>query len=163
MRSRHAKAKPDVFERIKQDFDAGDFEKARDRLHGLVNSHPEDLELRLALGDVYARLGDFERAGQYWYLAENKTQEMLDACAAFEKACGKHPPTIAKRLRWPGDVEAVPCPRARDMLKQLPRKRDGGCVLAGFGYLWLGVLLVAGAAVILFLIFLIQAIVSDPA
>jgi len=154
--------KPDVFKRIKQDFDAGDFEKARDRLHGLVNAHPEDFDLRGALGDVYARLGDPVRAGQFWYLAENKTHEMLDACKAFERSCGNHPPTIAKRLRYPGDPETVPCPRAREMLKQLPRKHDTGCAMAGLGIVGWIVLLAVGFVAVLFLIFLIQAILSDP-
>jgi hypothetical protein len=120
---RSRSAKPDVFERIKRDFDAGDFEKARDRLHGLVNAHPEDMELRGLLGDVYARLGDPVRAGQFWYLVENKTHEMLDACKQFERHCGNHPLTIAKRLRYQGDPETVPCPRAREMLAALEKRR----------------------------------------
>ena len=120
---RSRSAKPDVFERIKRDFDAGDFEKARDRLHGLVNAHPEDLELRGLLGDVYARLGDPVRAGQFWYLVENKTHEMLDACKQFERDCGNHPLTIAKRIRFKGDPETAPCPRAREMLLKLEKRR----------------------------------------
>jgi hypothetical protein len=158
---RSRSAKPDVFERIKRDFDAGDFEKARDRLHGLVNAHPEDLELRGLLGDVYARLGDPVRAGQFWYFIENKTHEMLDACKQFERHCGNHPPTIAKRLRWSGDIESVPCPRAREMLKQRPVKREAGCGTVVFGIVGLIVLLVVGVAVVLFLIYFIKAVLSD--
>ena len=49
-------AKDDVLKRIYSDIEAGDLGKARDRLHGLLYTYPNDLHIRELLGDVYWRL-----------------------------------------------------------------------------------------------------------
>ena len=66
--------------RIEGEIAAGDLGKARDRLHGLLSTYPADLMLRRKLGDVYWRLQYPEMAGRYWYLVEEKSPQMLEAC-----------------------------------------------------------------------------------
>lgn len=72
---------------------------ARDRLHGLVLSYPDDLMLRSRLGDVYAKLGYPREAGRYWFLEETLTEVKREAVAAFVQECGADPAEILRRLR----------------------------------------------------------------
>ena len=89
---------------IDADIAVGDFGKARDRLHGLLATYPDDLALRRRLGDVYWRLQHPAMADRYWYLEENKTPDMIVACAAFEQSFGNDPFHILLALKFRGDV-----------------------------------------------------------
>lgn len=96
-----------TLERIDRDIASGDHGKARDRLHGLIATYPDDLTLRRKLGDVYWKLQYPAMAGRYWYLEEDKSSTMVAACQAFEHSCGKDPLQILLALKFRGDVESI--------------------------------------------------------
>jgi hypothetical protein len=93
--------------KINADIASGDYGKARDRLHGLLATYPDDLTLRRRLGEVYWRLQYPAMAGRYWYLEETKTADMVAACEAFERSCGGSSLHILSALKFRGDVEAI--------------------------------------------------------
>ena len=96
-----------TLERIDADVASGDFGKARDRLHGLLATYPEDMALRHRLGDLYWQLQYPAMAGRYWYMEESKTPDMVAACEAFERSCGGSPFHILLALKFQGNVVAI--------------------------------------------------------
>jgi hypothetical protein len=99
--------KEETLRRIEREIAAGDWGKARDRLHGLLVTYPDDLALRRRLGDVYWRIHYPAMAGRYWYLEEDRTPDMAQACAAFEQSCGNDAAQILMALKFHGDVAAL--------------------------------------------------------
>ncbi|MBT2701193.1 DNA helicase [Bacillus sp. ISL-40] len=96
-----------TLKKIEEDIKNDDLGKARDRLHGLISTNPNELELRRKLGDIYFLLKYPSMAGRYWYLEENKTPEMVKACAAFEKSEGNDPSRISTALKFKGNPEII--------------------------------------------------------
>src|SRR5512141_217310 len=92
---------------IEDNIRAGDLGKARDRLHGLISSYPDNLELREQLAAVYWRLQMPEMAGRYWYLEEEKDPDMADACRRFEAQFGNDPAYLLFALKFRGDLESI--------------------------------------------------------
>ncbi|TDL83396.1 DNA helicase [Peribacillus frigoritolerans] len=93
--------------KIEEDIKKNDLGKARDRLHGLIATYPDELELRRKLGDIYYELKYPSMAGRYWYLEKNKTPEMQHACIEFEKSMGNNPFQIVRALKFKGDKEIL--------------------------------------------------------
>ncbi|MDO7484867.1 DNA helicase [Peribacillus frigoritolerans] len=96
-----------TIKKIEEDIEKNDLGKARDRLHGLISTYPNELELRRRLGDIYFALKYPSMAGRYWYLEKNKTSEMVKACILFEKSMGNDPLRIARALKFKGDNEIL--------------------------------------------------------
>lgn len=96
-----------ALERIDRDLANRDLGKARDRLHGLLATHPDNLMLRRKLGDVYSRLQFPSMAGRYWYLEEEKSTEMAAACEVFEKECGNNPVQILLAVKYKASLDAI--------------------------------------------------------
>ncbi|WP_299834251.1 DUF6584 family protein [uncultured Metabacillus sp.] len=96
-----------TLKKIEEDILKNDLGKARDRLHGLISTYPNDLELRKKLGEIYFELKHPSMAGRYWYLEENKTPEMVKACIEFEKSMGNDPIRIARALKYKGNTEIL--------------------------------------------------------
>ncbi|WP_141770073.1 DUF6584 family protein [Bacillus sp. OV322] len=96
-----------TLKKIEEDIKKNDLGKARDRLHGLISTYPNALELRKKLGDIYFELKYPSMAGRYWYLEENKTPEMVKVCNEFEKSMVNDPKRIARTLKFKGDVEIL--------------------------------------------------------
>lgn len=92
---------------IETDIDMGDYGKARDRLHGLIATYPNNLELRRKLGNIYWELKYPAKAGRYWYLDRDKNPGMLEACKTFEKECGSNPYHILRSLKFRGDINSI--------------------------------------------------------
>ncbi len=55
-----------TLKKIEEDILKNDLGKARDRLHGLISTYPNDLELRKKLGEIYFELKHPSMAGRYW-------------------------------------------------------------------------------------------------
>ncbi|MEI4799754.1 DUF6584 family protein [Bacillus sp. NPDC077411] len=96
-----------TLKKIENDITNNDLGKARDRLHGLISTYPNALDLRKKLGDVYYKLQHPAMAGRYWYLEEQKTSEMIEACSLFEKSMGNNANQIARALKFKGDNEII--------------------------------------------------------
>ncbi len=91
-------------ERVRRDVTAGNLGRARDRLHGLLATHPNDLRLRGELARIYAKLGFPAMAGRYWYLEALPDPEMQAACREFERSCGHDPLRMLLALKFKGDI-----------------------------------------------------------
>jgi hypothetical protein len=113
-----------TLEKIEKDILQNDLGKARDRLHGLILTYPNELELRKRLGDIYSALRYPSRAGLYWYLEQNKTPEMKLACINFEKSMGNNPIRIAKALKFKGDCEVIKNLELRQVMLQIQNKSE---------------------------------------
>ena len=70
--------------KVAREMEAGELGRARDRLHGLLATYPEDLDRRSKLGEIYWQLQDRAMAGRYWYLQEPTDERMVEAREAFE-------------------------------------------------------------------------------
>ena len=96
-----------TLQKVESDIQKGDYGKARDRLHGLLATYPDELLIRQKLGDVYWKLHFPAMAGRYWYLEENKTVEMGMACKAFESHCGNDPMQMLFAMKFRGDFRLM--------------------------------------------------------
>lgn len=96
-----------MLRKIDNDISSGDLGKARDRLHSLISTYPNNLELRKSLGDIYFALRYPTRAGLYWYLEDVKTPEMTAACKQFEVSMGNDLENIARALKFKGDADLI--------------------------------------------------------
>lgn len=100
-------AKDETLRNVEYDISKGNYEKARARLHSLIWTYPDDLDLRRRLGDIYWLLQIPKKAGQYWYLEKDKTPEMESACKVFEAAYGGDPLLMLQELKFQGDRKAI--------------------------------------------------------
>lgn len=126
--------KEETLLRIEREIIAGDWGKARDRLHGLLVTYPDDLALRRRLGDVYRQIHYPAMAGRYWYLEEDRTPDMAQACTAFERACGNDAAQILMALKFNGNVAALGDTFAGSTLLELQERAKQECgYQIGFG------------------------------
>lgn len=108
-------AKSNLMDRVANDLAKGHTHPAKQRLHSLIAAHPNDLDLRRQLAEIYRQTGDLVEAGRWSYLDEGADPvEIL----AFERA---YPATAGRRiaLRWPADALA-PTDWVRHKLAELP-------------------------------------------
>jgi hypothetical protein len=120
--------------KVEQDIASGDYGKARDRLHGLISTYPNDLALRRKLGEVYWQLQYPAMAGRYWYLEEDKSPEMVTACTTFEQSCGDSSLHLLLSLKFRGDVEFIGSEFAKNKLLILQSQvRDEQGYVVDFG------------------------------
>lgn len=96
-----------TLEKIQWDIQNKNLGKARDRLHGLINSYPDNLELRKMLGDIYWQLQFPEMAGRYWYMEEEKNDNMVAACKRFEEQFNHDPMYMLFAIKYKGDLEEI--------------------------------------------------------
>ena len=111
-----------TLERVREDIRTGDFGKACARLHGLIGSYPDNLDLRRQLGEVYWNLHMPAMAGRYWYLVENKDERMQAACKRFEDEFRKDPYKILFALKFKGDEDTIKGTYAGRVLEDLERR-----------------------------------------
>ena len=100
-------SKPETLRKVEYDIQNGNLGLARDRLHGLMMSYPDDLSLRVKLAEVYWKLHQPVMAGRYWYLVEEKSPEMEAAVQAFEKMQGHDPLRIMRALKFRGELSMI--------------------------------------------------------
>jgi hypothetical protein len=108
--------------RVQKDIDNGDLGKARDRLHGLIATYPDHLELRKQLGDIYEQLQMPGMAGRYWYLEEEKDEKIVRACQQFEEQFKNDPALILFALKFKGEREPIKETYAGRILLELHQK-----------------------------------------
>ncbi len=126
--------KEQTLRKVEQEMETGQLGRARDRLHGLLATYPEDLELRAKLAEVYWLLQDRAMAGRYWYLQQPTDQRMRLAREAFEQYCGRDPLRMLLCLKFRGELEGVPEGYGRDTLKRLQKaslRRHGHTIAFG--------------------------------
>ena len=111
-----------ILTQVDQEINDGEFDQARDRLHGLLNSYPNNLNIRHKLGQTYWHLGQPEKAGRYWFLIEADTPEMVAACYEFAAACENDPQEILRRMEFKGDIMELDSGFGQFMLLNLKRE-----------------------------------------
>jgi len=87
----------DTLAKVHAEIEAGRLYQARDRLHGLITSYPDDYTLRWLLGDVYWRLSYHAMAGRWWWLYPPERPETAEALKAFSKTCGNREAEMTRR------------------------------------------------------------------
>jgi len=97
--------KQTTLQRVSDDIERGYLGTARDRLHGLLATYPDDLSLRVRLAEVYWQLRHPGMAGLYWFLDAERNDDTQAAITEFERECGGDPWIILTRLklRWDPD------------------------------------------------------------
>jgi hypothetical protein len=108
--------------KIERDIRTGNLGKARDRLHGLLVTYPDNFNLRKQLGDIYWLLQMPEMAGRYWYLEEMKDERMKTACNIFEKQFKNDPAFILLAIKFKGNTVSDPDTFACQTLEILHQK-----------------------------------------
>ncbi len=93
--------------RVESEIATGDLGKARDRLHGLSRTYPDDLSLRSRLAEIYWKLQFPHMAGCYWFLEDNQTDDTRQAVAVFEKRCGGDPWIMLHFIKFKGHPDSV--------------------------------------------------------
>ncbi len=111
-----------TFEKVENDITSGDLGKARDRLHGLLRTYPDNLEVRRKLGEIYWKLQYPAMAGRYWYLEEPITPEMERAHKAFEDSCGNNPIRMLDAIKFRGDFNAIRSSTAGERITRLAER-----------------------------------------
>ncbi|MGE5073389.1 MAG: DUF6584 family protein [Anaerolineae bacterium] len=111
-----------TLERVQEDVHKGDYGKAIARLHGLLGSYPENLDLRKRLGEAYWNLQMPAMAGRYWYLVEDKDERMQAACKRFEDEFRNDPFHMLSGLKFKGDPQAIKGTYAGRVLDDLERR-----------------------------------------
>ncbi len=111
-----------TLDKVESDIQAGDLGKARDRIHGLIASYPDHLELRKRLGQIYWRLQMPEMAGRFWYLEEHKDENMARACNRFEAQFGNDPVFIIFAIKFKGNLETIKDTYPGQLLLDLDRR-----------------------------------------
>lgn len=120
-----------ALERVKADIASGDLGKARDRLHGLINSYPDDFSLRPVLADIYWQMKCPEDAGIYWYFVANRSEEMQRAIDVFEQRSKSDPLLILQRLNLRINLATMEDSYAKERIEHLTDLiRKGGKVLS---------------------------------
>ena len=114
--------KESTLARVRAEIGSGDLYKARDRLHGLLVTYPNDLEIRRLLGEVYWELRYPAMAGRYWYLLESEDPRYVEAKQAFAKMHGGSATEMARAVKFRGDIAALNSSYAQDQLKELRLK-----------------------------------------
>lgn len=92
-----------LFSRIDQDLKEGKKKKACDRLRNLINQFPDDLSLRIRLGQIYYEAGFLDEAGKFWILSEPENDEMKNAVALYRKSLSNSGNAILKDIVFRGN------------------------------------------------------------
>jgi hypothetical protein len=101
-------SKQTTLHRVGDDIRRGYFGTARNRLHGLLATYPDDLSLRPRLAEVYWQLRHPGMAGRYWFLASERNEDICTAIAEFERECGGDPWIMLARLKLPQHPDQMP-------------------------------------------------------
>jgi hypothetical protein len=112
-------AKPKVVTRVENDLRLGHTHSAIQRLRTYLANHPDDLETRRLLANIYRRTGNLVEAGRWSYLSDDLRVEEL---VAFERA-NPSPWLRLRMLRYPGRPEALR-PGSRERLNDLIKQAE---------------------------------------
>jgi hypothetical protein len=91
---------------------SGQRENAEEMLAGIALNTTPAGQFSREIGDLYGELGFPAMAGRYWYLLDDKSDEMLAACKEFERSLGNNPVLIIEACGYPGAL-----PHAKEMSK----------------------------------------------
>jgi hypothetical protein len=112
-------AKPHLLTRVKHDLALGRTHIATQRLRAFLAEHPDDLEMRCVLGQIYRDSGNLVEAGRWWFLSDGIRPEEL---AAFERAIAS-PWLRLRLLRFGADPDTLEA-SARERLLALIRDAE---------------------------------------
>jgi hypothetical protein len=85
---------------IRCDIGDGKTDEAVDKLGGLVLKIRPGTPHSEEIGNLFWEIGLPAMAGRYWYLLDNKSDEILAACDEFQRSLGNNPVLIIDALGW---------------------------------------------------------------
>ncbi|MGY4644044.1 DUF6584 family protein [Cellulomonas sp. URHB0016] len=113
-------------ERAEGDLARGDVRQARDRLRGLLNTYPHDLDVRRLLAEAHRRDGQLPEAGRWGYLvgpdASDQERDAFERHSAFGWS-GRISEARLRALLRCDDLVVIADGSGRDLLRSLPDKR----------------------------------------
>jgi hypothetical protein len=96
--------------------------KAANRLRLVIKKHPDVLEAREHLAQLYYDSGFFDLAGLYWYLSE-PTPERQKCVAIYLDSVQHSPVQVWRDLKYRGDTSTLP-DFARNKLETLREQKN---------------------------------------
>lgn len=90
-----------------QEINAAYKAKAVNRLRNLINTYPDDMRAREALGRLYFDSGFYDAAGLQWFLCEPSAEK--EKCIGIYMSTVNHSALhVLKDLKYRGDLENLP-------------------------------------------------------
>jgi hypothetical protein len=96
----------------------GQEEEAKSKIVGVSANVSPGSTFSKEIGDLYFALGFSAMAGRYWYLLEDKSEQMIAACEEFEHSLGNNPDLMVRVLGWP----RTPSPFVKAKLEELHKQ-----------------------------------------
>ena len=93
---------------IRDDIDKGLKSKAMNRLQGLINAYPNELEFREELGRLYLSVNWLEKAGLHLLLIEPQNEEEQEAVEVYMKSINNSGHKALVDLKFKGDRKIIP-------------------------------------------------------
>jgi hypothetical protein len=85
---------------IRRAISDGNAEEAKAKIRSVSLNVSPGSRLTKEIGELYLELGFSAMAGRYWYLLEDKSDQMIAACEEFERSLGNSPVLIMETLGW---------------------------------------------------------------
>ena len=103
---------------------AGQLEEARTMIAGVALNAPSHSEWSKQIGELYLELGFPCMAGRYWYLLQDQSDQMIDACKEFERSLANNPVLILNAIGWVENPDWVenPSPHAKATMLDVHNK-----------------------------------------
>jgi len=93
--------------------------KAANRLRNVINAHPDNMEARNALAQLYYEADFYEAAGLFWMLTEPTEKHIKECTAIYETTVNNSAIQILNDIKYRGDKSGLTFYAA----KSLPRLR----------------------------------------
>lgn len=93
--------------KITADIESGLKFKAANQLRNLINIHPNEMELRDKLANLYYDAGFFDAAGKYWILKDSMADHVRKCVAKYEGTVNYSARQILFDLKFRGDKELL--------------------------------------------------------
>ncbi len=89
--------------KINQEIELGLKHKASIRLRSMINSDPDNLELRNLLAQMYYDAGFFDAAGKFWLLYATNDYQVIKCTELYESSVNYSGNQILKEIKFRGD------------------------------------------------------------
>lgn len=107
--------------KIKSDAEKGLKLKSVDQLKNLINTYPNDLELRNSLANLYFQSGFLDAAGKYWILTDPRNDNIMNCVNLYELSKNYSGHQILREIQFKGDKSEL-TEYARKKLNKLENK-----------------------------------------
>ena len=108
--------------KIEIEIQNGHIEKSIRRLDSLINLHPNNIEIRNRMAELYFTSGFITTAGKYWLLTEPINNNISNSIEFYLKSVNHSPTKILKDLKYRGDIDKL-ANHSASILKDIYKKK----------------------------------------